>query len=240
MRTLDQITDEMVRLIATLPELDNATSAAVAEQDAAWKEIADNHDRVDEAPDEMLQRAQTADELVAACRGNSNKTNATIAQLERSISRLNDPAEQQRRRESSARLSSLKGDRQMSDNSSIHQDYLSESGRFKPGLDARYKSDLVKSALGISDGENLHTYEPEDAVARLEARSWLPFLEKKKAALAAQAARDEAKAERVAASADEAPKKATRAPRAAKAEGTEVTPDPKPERKPRTGRKVGG
>lgn len=57
--------------------------------------------------------------------------------------------------------------------------YLSESGSFKPGYDAKLKSDLIVAVLG--DGR-LHTFTAEEAMAILESRGWVPMLEASRAA----------------------------------------------------------
>lgn len=57
--------------------------------------------------------------------------------------------------------------------------YLSESGSFKPGYDAKLKSDLIVAVLG--DGR-LHQFTAEEAMALLTERNWLPMLEKSREA----------------------------------------------------------
>lgn len=57
--------------------------------------------------------------------------------------------------------------------------YLSESGAFRPGYDAKLKSDLLTAVLG--DGR-LHVFTADEAVALLTERGWLPFLETSRAA----------------------------------------------------------
>lgn len=57
--------------------------------------------------------------------------------------------------------------------------YLSESGSFKPGYDAKLKSDLIKAVIG--DGR-LHVFTEKDALAILTSRGWLPMLEKSREA----------------------------------------------------------
>ena len=57
--------------------------------------------------------------------------------------------------------------------------YLSEAGTFKPGYDAKLKSDLLTAVLGP---KTLHEWTAEDALAVLESRGWLPFLEQSRAA----------------------------------------------------------
>ena len=57
--------------------------------------------------------------------------------------------------------------------------YLSEAGTFKPGYDAKMKSDLIQAILGP---KTLYTWTPEEAVQVLEARGWTRFLDESKAA----------------------------------------------------------
>lgn len=57
--------------------------------------------------------------------------------------------------------------------------YLSESGSFRPGYDAKLKSDLIKAVIG--DGR-LHVFTEKDALSILKSRGWLPMLEKSQAA----------------------------------------------------------
>lgn len=82
--------------------------------------------------------------------------------------------------------------------------YLGPGGRFRPGMDARYKSDLIASALGIETDRSatdrpstaraavgsktgaLMTFDPKDAKKRLMQRGWGGFLEQKRKALAAE------------------------------------------------------
>lgn len=59
--------------------------------------------------------------------------------------------------------------------------YLGETGNFRPGMDARYKSDLILSALGLPAPDALQTYDPADALTRIEERGWQAFLDKKRA-----------------------------------------------------------
>jgi hypothetical protein len=56
----------------------------------------------------------------------------------------------------------------------IPEVYLSEAGTFRPGDDAKLKSDLITAVLG--DGR-LHVWDPEEALAVLEARGWMTMLE---------------------------------------------------------------
>src|SRR5438128_2119683 len=62
--------------------------------------------------------------------------------------------------------------------------YLSEKGSFVPGMDARYKADLVNSALGLQDKDAKAHFEPADAEKRLEMRDWTKSLVRKREILA--------------------------------------------------------
>lgn len=63
--------------------------------------------------------------------------------------------------------------------------YLSESGSFKPGFDAKLKSDLISAVLGSTV---LHVFSEKDALAVLESRGWMPMLEKSREARAKRSA----------------------------------------------------
>lgn len=69
--------------------------------------------------------------------------------------------------------------------------YLGPGGRFRPGMDARYKSDLIASALGIESKDALMTFDPTDAKKRVTQRGWGKFLAEKRKALAAERKRRE-------------------------------------------------
>ena len=81
----------------------------------------------------------------------------------------------------------------------VPEPYLADNGNFGTGLDARYKSDLVASALGYDNKGALMQFDPDDAIARLEERGWMGFYDRKKAILdekaAAKAKREADKAE---------------------------------------------
>lgn len=63
----------------------------------------------------------------------------------------------------------------------IPEVYLSESGAFRPGFDAKLKSDLINAVLGSNV---LHVFTEEEALAILESRGWMPMLEKSREARA--------------------------------------------------------
>jgi hypothetical protein len=65
--------------------------------------------------------------------------------------------------------------------------YLSPAGTFRPGMDARYKSDLCLAVTGGTEAELsrvLVTFSKDDAKRRLRQRGWTPFLSKREAVVA--------------------------------------------------------
>jgi hypothetical protein len=69
--------------------------------------------------------------------------------------------------------------------------YLSESGRFRPGLDARYKSDLITEALEFEAANKGRKTSP--AHKQLDRMGWTSHLDKSRAARQAKAAAKAAK-----------------------------------------------
>lgn len=64
--------------------------------------------------------------------------------------------------------------------------YLGEGGNFRPGYDAKMKSDLITAVLG---SPVLHEWDPQEALAVLEARGWTRFLDESRAARERKAAK---------------------------------------------------
>ena len=122
--------------------------------------------------------------------------------LENQLKKLQSPVEHERRRSTNNRIQEVR--RMASSNGKTKETardqgvpatYLSANGNFKPGLDARYKSDLITSALGEKIGpKGLHQYTPENALERLQQRGWLSHLEKAKSSREAKAAKKAEKA----------------------------------------------
>jgi hypothetical protein len=52
--------------------------------------------------------------------------------------------------------------------------YLSEAGTFRPGYDAKLKSDLITAVLG---SPVLHVWDADEALRVLESRGWMKMLE---------------------------------------------------------------
>lgn len=59
--------------------------------------------------------------------------------------------------------------------------YLGDGGNFRPGYDAKLKSDLLNAVLGSNV---LHVFSEKEALSILESRGWLPMLEKSREARA--------------------------------------------------------
>lgn len=62
--------------------------------------------------------------------------------------------------------------------------YLGPTGNFRPGMDARAKSDLINAVLGIPSDEALHRFKRPNAQKLLKARGWEHFLDRKRKSLA--------------------------------------------------------
>lgn len=115
------------------------------------------------------------------------------------------------------------------------QDYLADNGNFKPGYDARAKSDLIAAILGLDTSKSLASFTKAEAEKLVKARGWESFVEKKKATIEGEAARKAKREEEAAAAAKtKADEKAAKAQ--AKSSGStggkagDVKPDPKPEK----------
>jgi hypothetical protein len=94
--------------------------------------------------------------------------------------------------------------------------YLNENGGFKIGADARAKSDLVASVLGLITKDNMgdakHLFTPAEAEKLLAKRGWTGFLDRKREIVSAKAKAEESRAkEREAAATAKAAEKAAKA-----------------------------
>lgn len=69
--------------------------------------------------------------------------------------------------------------------------YLNDDGKFRIGMDARLKSDLVNSATGVitaeSPGASLQVFDPAEAERIIAAFEWGHFLDRKRQILAGDA-----------------------------------------------------
>lgn len=132
----------------------------------------------------------TEEELKLSNRITSNVNRSVL--LAEKISRLGHPSEREARiakkEKTHARITKLRRNNSMAKETAKDQGvpevYLSESGNFKIGMDARLKSDLVNSALGLitteEPGAALHVFTEKEATALLEKRGWMHFLDRKR------------------------------------------------------------
>jgi hypothetical protein len=74
----------------------------------------------------------------------------------------------------------------------VPEQYLSESGKFKPGLDARYKSDLITEALDFEAANGGKKASP--AHKQLQRMNWTLHLDASRTSRAKKAAAKAAKA----------------------------------------------
>jgi hypothetical protein len=223
-----EVEDRTRELKKQLPELTKA-------KDDAWDEYAGpaaNKDKGDEAAGQKYEQAFTREMGVMDAIKRNGLRISTLRSPDEfdrrmteainkkgGIKRMTEEATKERTKKPTAR------DR------GVPEIYLNaETGNFKVGADARYKSDLVSSALGIPDESRLQDFEPKDAEKRLAERDWTPFLERKREILAekerkaAERAKEKEQAAREKAAAKEQAKQDAAA---AKAAG-QAAPDPKP------------
>lgn len=78
--------------------------------------------------------------------------------------------------------------------------YLAENGNFRTGMDARAKSDLINSALGLITKENpgaaLYVFEEDEAMELIKKREWESFYERKQEIVEAREKEKAANAEK--------------------------------------------
>jgi hypothetical protein len=111
--------------------------------------------------------------------------------------------------------------------------YLGSNGNFKPGFDARAKSDLINAILGLPNGNALVKFSVEDAEKLIAVRGWESFVEKKRKIEAEKTAKAEAAKEAKAQAAKD--KADAKAAKAEEDDGEEEKPQVKPDPKPSTG-----
>jgi hypothetical protein len=119
--------------------------------------------------------------------------------LEKQLAKLQSADEVERRRQVNNRIKEIRvasnSKKETAKDQGVPGTYLGPSGNFKPGMDARYKSDLIASILDGKIGpKGLHHFTKESAMERLQQRDWLGHLEKAKKSREAKAAKKEEKA----------------------------------------------
>lgn len=238
---MDQISVEVAEAEEQVVELKRYLPELESEKDAAWEEFSPKGKGdapIDEAAskryDAAFKRVMTAHDA--------------IKKVTKTIKDLQSPEEFDRRMEKT--INERGGIKRMTDEKTpkvakptardqgVPDVYLNEKGNFQIGKDARYKSDLVSSALGIEDSSRLQDFEPKDAEKRLAARDWTSFLDRKREIIAekerkaTERAAEREEAQRVKAQEKEAAKEAKAAEKkkttaAAAATGGKGQPDPK-------------
>jgi hypothetical protein len=234
-----EIQDKTRELKAQLPELQRAKDEAYDKYAGPGVDL-----------DAKSEESEEAGRLYELAFKRQLAVTDAIKRNEKEVEKLRSPEEFDRRMEQSINAqggikrmteTAAKPKKQTAKDRGVPDVYLNaETGNFKVGADARYKSDLVSSALGLDDSSRLMDFDAKDAEARLTERGWMSFLDRKREIIAekerksAERAKEREEAARVKAEEKAAAKakadqeKASAAEsKAAKAEGQAV-PDPKP------------
>lgn len=191
-----EIEDEVAELLAKTADLKVQLPELTQAKDEAWDAFRgpDPGASLDESAGQRYEQAFTREMSVLDA----------IKKNERRIKELRSPDEFDSRMEQ--HINAKGGIRKMTEQATkpkkqtardrgVPEVYLNEeTGNFKVGADARYKSDLVTSALEQEDDSRLMTFDPKDAVKRLQERGWMTFLDRKKEILAEKQAKAEARA----------------------------------------------
>lgn len=127
-------------------------------------------------------------------------------QVSQKISQLRHPSEHEarvaKREKTHARITKLRRNntvaKETAKDQGVPEAYLGENGNFKIGMDARLKSDLVNSVLGLitkdEPGASLQVFSEAEATELLKKRGWTSFLDRKREIVEAQAAKKAAAA----------------------------------------------
>lgn len=152
-----------------------------APYDRAWKRVAAALRKDKEPPADASSECDRYGEQIVTILG-------TQKNLLRRIALLSSPEELERRLQDTQVTASgapripraSAGPKLSARDRGVPDVYLGDTGNFRPGMDARYKSDLILSALGLPAPDALETYDPADAVTRIEERGWTAFLDRKR------------------------------------------------------------
>lgn len=250
---LQEATDSLAEYTRQEVEIRLLLTAAQDAAHAAW-EPAGEVARLDDIPAEIRSEIDRTKHAAEALESRYDGVRAAVARTQNTIDRLASPSEYDRRvakRESGRQVGerikmASKKQKETAKDQGVPEVYLSESGNFKPGYDARLKSDLIKAVLDEKPTDVLHTFTSAEAQALLEKRNWLNFLAKSRSAREAREARAAKKAAKKAEAKAAKPKRQPK-PKAAVAEAEPVDaagdqepqakPDPKPVKQPKPGRR---
>lgn len=62
------------------------------------------------------------------------------------------------------------------DTTKVPKAYLQDNGKFKIGMDGRYRGDLIAAVKGEKSQKTLHEFTKPDAMKRLRDHGWTHFL----------------------------------------------------------------
>lgn len=148
----------------------------------------DKHDNYDKLlPDDVRVRSDRAQTALFAWLDRK-------VVLEKKLVKLQSADEIERRKSVNNRMKEIRvasnSKKETARDQGVPNTYLGANGNFKPGMDARYKSDLIASVLDGKIGDKgLHQFTKESAMERLQQRGWMPHLAKAKASREAKAAK---------------------------------------------------
>lgn len=196
---IDREIDGHRRELVSIRERLNALDAEVDRLSAAEAEAWSVYEKAgDTWPDEATQ--QTWD---SASREYHKAMNALQRAMDRErhvaqqILDLQNPEVLEVREQTSAHMRNIRKEYKMAKETAKDQGvpevYLNEAGNFRIGMDARLKSDLVGAVVGEvtkdNPGASLHVFSESDAMALLEKRGWVSFLDRKREIIAAKEAK---------------------------------------------------
>lgn len=168
------ITEVTAELETEWEHLDHASDQA----HTAWAKVeksSGKSGRLRDVDPTILEAANAATKRWETVNRRIHRAEVAIAQAKRRLVELDDPVVQERIETSRARLAVLRSaPRETARDQGVPDVYLAESGNFKPGYDAKYKSDLVNSVLG--EPTKLVQFEADDALERLQQRDWVKYL----------------------------------------------------------------
>jgi hypothetical protein len=176
--TAARLDAEIVALRTEHDALDAQLASIQDSHDAAWEEIATFLREGNDPPIE-------ADRAYNSYHAQTMTALATQKTLRERITRLSSPSELERRLQDTAPTVSstprAPAEVKLSARDrGVPDVYLGEGGNFRPGMDARYKSDLICAALSLPAPDAKMPFDPADAVARLDERGWTGFLDRKR------------------------------------------------------------
>lgn len=180
MTVQERLNDELATSRTEYEALETRLASIQGPYDLAWAQVATALREDSEPPAEASLECDKYNDLIVTILG-TQKT------LHQRIALLSSPEELERRlqdtrpasgNESKPRTSAAP--KLTARERGVPDVYLGENGNFRPGMDARYKSDLICAALGLPAPDAKMPFDPDDAVTRLDERGWTGFLDRKR------------------------------------------------------------